>query len=91
MDKKIKKMYSSVFERIELQKDFPLVLPNIKVDGRNVKNWQFTILTYNFNNGKSPYPVFQYTNPLNKREYIFHSKTIDELLEYLEEFKLIKN
>jgi hypothetical protein len=88
MNKIIEKIYSHLFSRIELQKDFPLILPDIEVDNLKVKDWEFEIKTYHFE-GKKPYPVFQYTNPNGKGQYIFHSKTIDELIEYLKDFKII--
>lgn len=63
----------------------PLLLPDITIDGLKVKDWQLTIRTFNF--GK-PYLVYRYESPDNK-EYVFHSRSIDELVDYLKEYKLI--
>ncbi|HBI17159.1 MAG TPA: hypothetical protein DDY52_03350 [Candidatus Moranbacteria bacterium] len=69
--------------------DIPLVLPKVDIDGYNVKNWEFAIVTYNI--GESPYLKCRYENPTNSKEYIFNSNSLSEIKEYLKEFNLINN
>ena len=69
-------------------KNIPLVLPKLKAGSLDVTGWVFTVRIFNIE-GKVPYLVYRYENPKNDKQYIFSSRrTIDELIEYLKEFKV---
>lgn len=69
-----------------MKKNIPLFLPKIFIDGFNVKGWEFTIRLFSFS-GRKSYIIYRYENPDNKKEYIFHSKSLKELINYLSEFQ----
>lgn len=82
----VKEDWKKLFRMID---KIPLVLPEgLKVDGRDVGGWEFTMVTYNLE-GKEPYLKAYYETPFGG-DYIFNSAYSEELIDYLKEFNLLK-